>query len=111
MATPNVIGKPEPVSTIYTPLLLAALFGIAATVHRLGLDEPARYRSSPLIPVEFILLVATVCVAIGFAGYALIALCRCDWRTALHGAISVTGSALLVGGGLWIDAPTLLYLT
>jgi len=86
---------------------------IAAAAHRLQLDmaAPEPYRSSPLIPIEFILVVV-VCVGL------LVHLVRSIYLTARKrwrdlGFLAIDG---VVGGicliaAMQIDAPTLVHMT
>lgn len=98
-------------SLLYAPLLLAAVLAVLAGCHRLGLDEPAAYRASLLIPAEFFLLLGTCISALAVAGMGAGALFRRDWASAAHAATSIAGSAALVSVAMWLDAPTLVFLT
>lgn len=108
--TPDTTGLTEP-SLAYAPVMLAALLDVLAAWHRIGLDEPARYRGSLLVPLEFFLLIGTVFALLGIAVAGLVAAVRGDWRFARHAVAGVMLAAVLIVLATWIDAPTLLYLT
>ncbi len=91
--------------------LCGGMLVLAAGLHRLQLGSPNSYRSSPLIPVEMILMLLVILLELAYLLSAMVLLVTRRWRQLL-----IAGINMVVGLGAWlaamaIDAPTLIYMT
>ncbi len=83
---------------------------LTATLHRIGLDSPS-YTRSPLIPVEMILLIIVAVLILVQPILVVICCFQRQWRKLGIIAINtVVGIAALLGA-MYIDSPTLIYMT
>jgi hypothetical protein len=96
--------------------LLAALGGLLvgmATIHRLqlNLDSPEPYTSNPLIPLEIILLIGVIVLLLVKGLEAIYLLFKRQWKDLAIVAVNFVIGVSCMYGAMWIDSPTLIYMT
>jgi hypothetical protein len=63
------------------------------------------------MPIEFSLLIASV-ISLGVMFFALlIFLFKKKWKYSLHSIVSAPSSFLLIQASMFVDSPTLIYIT
>lgn len=95
---------------------IATLLGVALLVlcllHRQQLGTPELYRTSSLIGAEFILAFGVILSVLVFhSSQALLAFIHKDRKRGWWMLLNMLVGAVLLGLSLWIDAPTLIYMT
>lgn len=90
--------------------LCSGVLLLTATLHRIGLDSPG-YTSSPLIPLEMILMIIVAVLILTQPILAVICCFQRQWRNLGIIAINTVVGIAAWLGALYIDSPTLIYMT
>jgi len=94
----------------YFGVIAASIFLAATILHRLTLGSSG-YTKSPLIGVEFILMLALVFMTLACFMWTIMSLISREWASFKGALINLIACAAGLSIGVWIDAPTLIYMT
>lgn len=114
--TPDT-GAAHRTAALFTPLhwscvVVGLILVLSALYHWSLSDQPNVYRESPAIAIEFIfLLLAMVCFLMNLSAAILGILIPGKWRFALASFLVCVLIWVAVSFAMWIDSPTLLYIT
>ena len=96
---------------LYIPTLLSTGLVLFAYLHILLIDDANTYRESILMPIEFVLLIASF-ISLGIILFALVVfLIKKNWKRSLHSIVSSIVTFTLIQVGMFVDSPTLIYIT
>ncbi|MCD4688866.1 MAG: hypothetical protein K8R55_05975 [Desulfuromonadaceae bacterium] len=97
--------------TAWLGVIVGVTLLLAATLHRWQIGGP-HYTKSPLIPIEFILVIVQACVILFYHPGSAIALAiKKEWGSSLIMLIAALLGFVLLIIAFLVDAPTLLYVT
>lgn len=115
--TPDTVVPQQGRAPLFRPVhwgcvVVALILVLSALFHWSLQDEPNAYRKSPAIAVEFIfLLLAMVCFLMNLFAAILGILIPRTRRFALASFIVCVLIWIAVLFAMWVDSPTLLYMT
>jgi len=106
-------GSPSPrVSLLnYVSLIPALVLFVAALLHRLQWEDPARYRSSVLVDIELIALALLMLTMLVLLVASLVALLQGRWQRLRQRLLSLLGCFVVMLAAAWLDPATLLWIT
>jgi len=104
----HTIGKKN-IITLTSSLMLT----LSTLFHKtqLNLDNPSTYTSSPIIPIEMILMFTTIILLLASMFSVILISIKRDWGK-LHSTVAfLIISTILFVLAMIIDSPTLIYMT
>lgn len=94
---------------------LPSLFGLItvtlAYCHYQLIDDAEAYRESSLIAYEFIFLIGSYMALLTVLVALPVNLLKRNWLGALLNFLGVLGGYLSISYAMWLDSPTLVYIT
>ena len=93
------------------PVLCAVAFVCIASAHRLQIDDFDAYRNSVLIPVEFLLFIASLAGLVVVFCSSIIGVFKRQWKRVMTGVLCTIVIFTLIAASMVIDATTLVYMT